>query len=61
MSAQSRSAQQLARQLFKLSLEDGAISPERVAGLVLVAPAVVAPPRKLRRLMDSSPADGAVM
>jgi F-type H+-transporting ATPase subunit delta len=34
MSAQSRSAQQLARQLFKLSLEDGAISPERVAGVL---------------------------
>ena len=34
MSALSRSAQQLARQLFKLSLEDGAVSPERVAGVL---------------------------
>jgi F-type H+-transporting ATPase subunit delta len=32
MSAQSKKAQLLARQLFKLSLENGAIAPERVAG-----------------------------
>jgi len=32
MSAHSKKALALARQLFKLSLENGAVSPERVAG-----------------------------
>ena len=34
MSAHDRSAQQLARQLFKLSLVDGTVSPERVSGVL---------------------------
>jgi F-type H+-transporting ATPase subunit delta len=34
MSAHSKSAQQLARQLFQLSLEDGSLSAERVAGVL---------------------------
>jgi len=34
MSAQTKKAQQLARQLFKLSVVDGAISAERVAGVL---------------------------
>jgi F-type H+-transporting ATPase subunit delta len=34
MSAHDRSAQQLARQLFKLSLVDGTVSPERVTGVL---------------------------
>ena len=34
MSAQSKKAQQLARQLFKTSLADGAVSAERVAGVL---------------------------
>ena len=34
MSAQSKKAQQLARQLFKTSLVDGAVSAERVAGVL---------------------------
>lgn len=34
MAAHSRQAQQLARQLFSLSLENGAVSPERVGGVL---------------------------
>jgi F-type H+-transporting ATPase subunit delta len=34
MAGHAKLAQQLARQLFKLSLEDGAVSPERVAGVL---------------------------
>jgi F-type H+-transporting ATPase subunit delta len=34
MSAHSKQAQQLARQLFQLSLADGALSAERVAGVL---------------------------
>jgi F-type H+-transporting ATPase subunit delta len=34
MSAQSKKAQQLARQLLSLSVADGALSPERVAGVL---------------------------
>lgn len=34
MSAQSKKAQQLARQLFKLSVVDGVVSAERVAGVL---------------------------
>lgn len=34
MSAQTKQAQQLARQLFQLSLADGAVSAERVAGVL---------------------------
>ncbi len=34
MSAQSKKAQQLARQLFKTSLVDGAVSAERVTGVL---------------------------
>jgi F-type H+-transporting ATPase subunit delta len=34
MSANSRNAQQLARRLFQLSVVDGAVSPERVAGVL---------------------------
>ena len=34
MSSQSKQAQQLARQLFRLSLVDGALSAERVAGVL---------------------------
>jgi F-type H+-transporting ATPase subunit delta len=34
MSAQSKQAQQLARQLFRLSLVEGAVSPEQVTGVL---------------------------
>ena len=34
MAAHAKKAQQFARQLFKLSLVDGAVSPERVAGVL---------------------------
>lgn len=34
MSAQSKQAQQVAKQLFSLSLVDGAVSPERVSGVL---------------------------
>jgi len=34
MSTHSKQAAQLARQLFKLSLEDGLVAPERVAGVL---------------------------
>jgi F-type H+-transporting ATPase subunit delta len=34
MSAHDRSAQQLARQLFKLTVVDGTVSPERVTGVL---------------------------
>jgi|SRR6185312_4380421 len=34
MAAHSKAAQQLARQLFKLSLENGALSAERVGGVL---------------------------
>jgi F-type H+-transporting ATPase subunit delta len=34
MAAHAKKAQQFARQLFKLSVVDGAVSPERVAGVL---------------------------
>lgn len=34
MASQARQAQQLARQLFKLSLDGGAVAPERVGGVL---------------------------
>jgi F-type H+-transporting ATPase subunit delta len=34
MAAHAKKAQQFARQLFKLSLVDGAVSPDRVAGVL---------------------------